>query len=235
PTCPHLSLRNSVIPPPPMAVSDLDPGPAHKVRRVHSVDGRPKAKDFGADIQDVISAAITHYRADLSTMNSYPDMVTETNWAKAAWKAGCKEKDVDMVPNVNHLRIARSGHLRGDVKTKAKDAVANVFNFQHTYNPTVIANQRTRVAELKRDFTYVYRQTTGRSGFLKSRAIQDIINKVWFRNSSKSKPDAVIFRDRYDPFPLVAIALTLSVMECALDEWRTGSYSPVAFTVADYK
>lgn len=85
--------------------SDLDPGPAHKVRRVHSVDGRPKAKDFGADIQDVISAAITHYRADLSTMNSYPDMVTETNWAKAAWKAGCKEKDVDMVPNVNHLRI----------------------------------------------------------------------------------------------------------------------------------
>ncbi|KAI9507007.1 hypothetical protein F5148DRAFT_1150058 [Russula earlei] len=102
---------------------------------------------------------------------SYPDMVTETNWAKAAWKAGCKEKDVDMVPNVNHLRIiicgphrslARSGHLRGDVKTKAKDAVANL-------------------AELKRDFTYVYR------------------------------------------------------MECALDEWRTGSYSPVAFTVADYK
>ncbi|KAI9434129.1 hypothetical protein F5148DRAFT_1154837, partial [Russula earlei] len=163
--------------------SDLDPGPAHKVRRVHSVDGRPKAKDFRADIQDVISAAITHYHADLSTMNSYPDMVTETNWAKAAWKAGCKEKDVDMVPNVNHLRIitARSGHLRGDVKTKAKDAVANVFNFQHTYNPTVIANQRTRVAELKCDFTYVYR------------------------------------------------------MECALDEWRTGSYSPVAFTVADYK
>ncbi|KAI9448954.1 hypothetical protein F5148DRAFT_1379395 [Russula earlei] len=139
--------------------SDLDPGPAHKVRRVHSVDGRPKAKDFRADIQDVISAAITHYRADLSTMNSYPDMVTETNWAKATWKAGCKEKDVDMVPNVNHLCIitARSGHLRGDVKTKAKDAVANVFNFQHTYNPTVIANQRTRVAKLKRDFTYVYR------------------------------------------------------------------------------
>ncbi|KAI9459742.1 hypothetical protein F5148DRAFT_971358, partial [Russula earlei] len=72
-------------------------------------------------------------------------------------------------------------------------------------------------------------------GFLKSRAIQDIINKVWFRNSSKSKPDAIIFHDQYDPFPLVAIVLTLSAMECALDEWRTGSYSPVAFTVADYK
>ncbi|KAI9455101.1 hypothetical protein F5148DRAFT_971137, partial [Russula earlei] len=72
-------------------------------------------------------------------------------------------------------------------------------------------------------------------GFLKSRAIQDIINKVWFRNSSKSKPDAVIFRNQYDPFPLVAIVLTLSALECALDEWRTGSYSPVAFTVADYK
>ncbi|KAI9449885.1 hypothetical protein F5148DRAFT_1152997 [Russula earlei] len=118
-----------------------------------------------------------------STMNSYPDMVTETNWAKATWKAGCKEKDVDMVPNVNHLCIitARSSHLHGDVKTKAKDTVANIFNFQHTYNLTVIANQCTRVAELKHDFTYVY----------------------W--------------------------------MECTLNEWRTGSYSPLTFTVADYK
>ncbi|KAI9513430.1 hypothetical protein F5148DRAFT_1278804 [Russula earlei] len=112
-------------------------------------------------------------------------------------------------------------------QTKAKDVVANIFNFQHTYNLTIIANQCTRVAELKHDFTYIYQQTTGRSSFLKSRAIQDIINKVWFQNSSKSKPDAIIFHDQYDPFPLVAIALTLSV--------RTGSYSPVAFTVADYK
>ncbi|KAI9511076.1 hypothetical protein F5148DRAFT_1147053 [Russula earlei] len=204
----------------PVHLSDLDPGPAHKVRQVHSVNGHPKAKDFGADIQDVISAAITHYHADLSMMNSYPNMVTETNWAKAAWKAGCKEKDVDMVPNVNCLCIimAQSGHLCSDVKTKAKDTVANVFNFQHTYNLTGFPQQ-----------------TTGRSSFLKSRATQDIINKVWFQNSSKSKPDAIIFCDQYDPFLLVAIVLTLSAMECALNEWRTGSYSPVAFTVADYK
>ncbi|KAI9508992.1 hypothetical protein F5148DRAFT_1148611 [Russula earlei] len=127
-----------------------------------------------------------------STMNSYPNMVTETNWAKATYKAGCKEKDVDMVPNVNHLCIimARSGHLHSDVKTKAKDMVANIFNFQHTYNLTIIANQCTQVAELKHDFTYIYwgfpQQTTGWS-------------------------------------------------KCALDEWRTGSYGPVTFTVADYK
>ncbi|KAI9511428.1 hypothetical protein F5148DRAFT_1280848 [Russula earlei] len=154
-------------------------------------------------------------------MNSYPDMVTETNWAKATWKAGCKEKDVNMVPNVNHLCIimAQSGHLHGDVKTKAKDAVANVFNFQHTYNLTITANQCTQVAKLKHDFTYIYQQTTGQSSFSKSHAIQDIINKVWFQNSSKSKPDTIIFHDQYDPFPLVAIVLTL----------------PVTFTVADYK
>jgi hypothetical protein len=86
---------------------------------------------------------------------------------------------------------------------------------------------------------------------MKSRAIQDIINKVWFKSASRSKADAILFRELYEPFPLVALALTLTAvsfhfsLHCAikcplqyensLDEWRTGSFVTVNFTAAEYK
>jgi hypothetical protein len=43
-----------------------------------------------------------------------------------------------------------------EVKTRAKDAVANIFKFQYMKNTALIAKQRAHVMELKDDFTYTY-------------------------------------------------------------------------------
>jgi hypothetical protein len=116
------------------------------------------------------------------------------------------------------------------VKIKAKDVVASVYKFQHSTNRNIISSQRVRVEELKHEYAYTYRvsvryyscrtclsmhlQKIGpqKAGFMKSRAIQDVINRIWFRVSAKSQPDALVFRDQYEPFPLVAVALTLSAV-----------------------
>lgn len=84
---------------------DSEIGPQRKAKRVEAAERRPKARDFEVDVQDVISAAIAHYRTELSTKNAYPDMTTEVNWARAAWKAGCHDKDVEITPNSDVLRL----------------------------------------------------------------------------------------------------------------------------------
>jgi len=48
-----------------------------------------------------------------------------------------------------------------------------------------------------------------RAGFLKNRAIQDIINHVWFKSA---KADAVLLPDHYQSFPLVALALLFTAV-----------------------
>ncbi|KAI0283819.1 hypothetical protein BC826DRAFT_920194, partial [Russula brevipes] len=65
--------------------------------------------------------------------------------------------------------------------------------------------------------------------------IQDIINRIWFKTSPKSKADAVTLRDAYQNFPLVGIALVMNVIECCLDEWSSGNYVPIKFYEAEYK
>ena len=97
-------------------------GPPRKAMRVEGFEGRPRARDFEADVQDVLSAVIAHYHADLSTKNAYPDMATKTNWARAAWKAGCHDKDVEITLNSDILHLVseitasfaciQSGNLR---------------------------------------------------------------------------------------------------------------------------
>lgn len=93
---------------------------------------------------------------------------------------------------------------------------------------------------------------TAKSGFLMSRAIQDIINPVWFK-STKGRADAIILKDMYMPFPVAALALVMTAVslslssqhwsdlvpiwqiECALDEWSTGTFSKVDFYGLKYK
>jgi hypothetical protein len=54
-----------------------------------------------------------------------------------------------------------------------------------------------------------------KSGFLRSRAIQAVINRVWFK-STKGKADAIALKESYKLFPRTAVALVLTAV-CVLD------------------
>lgn len=49
------------------------------------------------------------------------------------------------------------------------------------------------------------------SGFLRSSAIQYIINQIWFK-TTKGKGDAIALKDKYKPFSCVALALVLTAV-----------------------
>jgi hypothetical protein len=73
---------------------DSESGPVRKAQRSNTADGRPKARDFDLEVKDLLSAAVLRYRAELSTIGSYPDPAVEATFAKASWKHACIQKDL---------------------------------------------------------------------------------------------------------------------------------------------
>jgi Domain of unknown function (DUF6532) len=55
-----------------------------------------------------------------------------------------------------------------------------------------------------------------KTGFLKSRAIRNIINKVWFKVTQRTKAEGIVLQGHYDPFPLVALAITLAAVSVSV-------------------
>ncbi|KAI6013388.1 hypothetical protein BKA83DRAFT_4063225, partial [Pisolithus microcarpus] len=62
-------------------------------------------------------------------------------------------------------------------------------------------------------------------------AIQQIINKVLFKNKSD---DAIKWEKYYNPFPTVVFTLTLTAIECVIDKWALGSHKMITFKEDDY-
>ncbi|KAI9510536.1 hypothetical protein F5148DRAFT_1147466 [Russula earlei] len=203
-----------------------------------------------------------------STMNSYPDMVTETNWAKATWKAGCKEKDVDMVPNVNHLCIIIHGPHRSQhdlaifmvmsrprpktrwlLRRRGHKSVSSRFNggqvpvtwfkgavglaqgdrIKDRVDLLVSQKRRTMMEKQRRKRNTKVPCDELKSSRVKASTTQVVIERQYRAKGCDRKWD----KAKLGAFP--SFYRRLNTMECTLNEWRTGSYSPLTFTVADYK
>jgi hypothetical protein len=76
-----------------------------KPKKNEGAEGRPKAHHFEIEVQEVLFAAIRHYRFLLSSEHAYPDLVTEITWAKAAWKEGCRVHEADIAHTPELLKL----------------------------------------------------------------------------------------------------------------------------------
>ncbi|KAI6000081.1 hypothetical protein EDD15DRAFT_2488240 [Pisolithus albus] len=69
------------------------------------------------------------------------------------------------------------------------------------------------------------------TGLYTNPAIQQVINEVLFKNKSD---DGIKWAKYYNPFPRVAFALALTAIECAIDEWASGSREMISFKEDEY-
>lgn len=123
---------------------------------------------------------------------------------------------------------ARGSHLRGQFKTKARNAVASTFGFELSTSLIVKESNRTLLIELKTQSAYMYQVylftlrcdlPDGRcdlqqfhpplSGLYKNRAVQQIINEVLFKNKTA---EGVKWPEYYQPIPIPAYALALTAV-----------------------
>ncbi|RDX48189.1 hypothetical protein OH76DRAFT_1384037 [Lentinus brumalis] len=70
------------------------------------------------------------------------------------------------------------------------------------------------------------------AGLYEAEIIQVVVNRVWYKDA---KDDGILLGDTYTPFPMRGLALVLTAIQCAIEEWSFGQYSPVAFTEQTYK
>ncbi|KAF8437106.1 hypothetical protein L210DRAFT_3405841, partial [Boletus edulis BED1] len=109
------------------------------------------------------------------------------------------------------------------------------YGFESGQDEAVLLKNRALSTKLKTESAFIYR-TRGScideyTGIYANPAIQQVINEVLFKNGNDDGPR---WSKYYSPFPRSAFALTLTAIECAIDEWATGVRQTIAFTEEEY-
>ncbi|KAF8134817.1 hypothetical protein EV363DRAFT_1075821, partial [Boletus edulis] len=187
--------------------------------------------------RSILQTAIQLFCSILLSDNPFPSAIQEEQWAENAWQLACLHHKVQVEhdPTLIKLITARTSHIRGQFKTRARSTVISMYGFETGVVEAVQKKNRDLVAELKNDSAFIYR-TRGASldahtGIYANPAIQQVINEVLFKNASD---DGVRWAKYYSPFPCVGFALALTAIECAIDKWATGVCQTIWFTEDDY-
>ncbi|EIW80283.1 hypothetical protein CONPUDRAFT_90562 [Coniophora puteana RWD-64-598 SS2] len=199
---------------------------------------RPKARDFPSDVQQLIFAAIHVFYALMCNGHAFPTSFQEYSWSDKAWKKACDhyEHDIRLTAELRKLITDRTSHLRGELKTKARPLVASAFGFEDTVDEDAQAANRKLVEDLKKDSSFVYRVRGNtpeeHRGMFLAKIIQQLINDIFYKGK---KATAVKWEEFFTTFPKPGFALVLSAIECAIDEWQSGSFHRVSFSEMDYR
>lgn len=106
------------------------------------------------------------------------------------------------------------------MKPKVASLVEFLYDFDTSQAHASISHNAKRAQELLRDMNFIYPEPrTGRNLYHHS-IIQRAINITWFRNEDDI---GVVDHEHFSPMPISVIALTLTVIECCLDEWSDGT------------
>ncbi|KAF8121876.1 hypothetical protein EV363DRAFT_1405391 [Boletus edulis] len=199
--------------------------------------GRPKAADYDMETRAILQTAIQVYCSTLLTQNPYPSAVQGEQWAVSAWKIARMHHtlDKDHTTCLMKLVTARTSHIRSQFKSRARSIVKTTYGFESGQDEAVLLKNRALSAELKTESAFIYR-TRGscideHTGIYANPAIQQVINEVLFKNGNDDGPR---WSKYYSSFPHSAFALTLTAIECAIDEWATGVRQTIAFTEEEY-
>ncbi|KAF8553252.1 hypothetical protein OG21DRAFT_1414671, partial [Imleria badia] len=199
--------------------------------------GRPKAADYDMETRAILQMAIQVYCSTLLTQNPYPSAVQGEQWAVSAWKIARMHHtlDKDHTTCLMKLVTTRTSHIRSQFKSRARSIVKTTYGFESGQDEAVLLKNQALSAELKTELAFIY-HTRGscineHTGIYANPAIQQVINEVLFKNGNDDGPR---WSKYYSPFPRSAFALTLTAIECAIDEWATGVRQTIAFTEEEY-
>ncbi|KAG1829051.1 hypothetical protein DFJ58DRAFT_848828 [Suillus subalutaceus] len=179
-----------------------------------------KASDFDDVSKDVLAP--------------FPDTIAaETMLAKEAWHEACQIKgiNVKLTPSAVKMLLKRTSHVRGELKTKMRSLTRLFFGFRSSDSREVVRQNRDLAESLKDGSSFVYKDWTAKTGIYKTKLLQEGINVMWFANQND---EGVVYHKHFNPMPTEIIALTLTAIECCIDEWLQGLKEDITFTAATY-
>jgi len=122
-----------------------------------------------------------------------------------------------------------------DIRAKIMHAVESLYDFDTSQAPESIGRNSSRAQALRTKMTFVYREPNiGGVPHHPYRhpILQKVINLTWFKNK---EDDGILFHDYFSPVPIEAIALALTVIECCIDEWSTGTRKDSNWSEVQYE
>ncbi|KAH7910152.1 hypothetical protein BJ138DRAFT_1114361 [Hygrophoropsis aurantiaca] len=209
-----------------------------KAQKINEHQGRPRAKDYDDVTQEFLAAATGDYRARICTKAPMPDHQQEIEMLRLSWAYACTKTGInlEMTPQLAKMVTSRGPQVRGELKTKLRPLVEIMFEFSTGHNKAAIKRNRDHAEALKDGNNFAYR-TRGdtladRHGIFKAPIFQKATDIMWFANKHN---EGVTFPQHFKPFPIVTLALLLTVIENCIDEWATGIRTDIPFTINEYR
>ncbi|KAG2073877.1 hypothetical protein BDR04DRAFT_1115990 [Suillus decipiens] len=172
---------------------------------------RMKAGDFEADSKDILITAASIFCCLIVTQAPFLDTIAvETKLGKEAWHEACQMKGINikLIPLAVKMLLKYTSHVRGELKMKMRSLTCSFFGFRSSDSREVIRQNRDLVESLKDGSSFVFKDWRAKTG---------IIHNKYFK-----------------PMPIEVIALTLTAIECCIDEWLQGVKEDIKFTAATY-
>nr|GAT51101.1 predicted protein [Mycena chlorophos] len=190
-------------------------------------------KDCGADEQEYVKHIITGLRVTGSIIDIFPDQATMIKWVLQLRDKAVQELGglFSITQQQVKMCTGRIGHLRGEAKTKIAPIVATQL-FESGQHPTTIKANATSARENKDGNGFIYKDLKTRKGMYCGPLIGKGINVLYFANRRDEGPT---FPEFFRPIPIPTIAFILTVIENCIDEWLTGTRTPIPFTANDYR
>ncbi|KAG9083639.1 hypothetical protein FRC06_004451 [Ceratobasidium sp. 370] len=201
-----------------MPDTDTTSGP-RKPRR----SKKSKLSDFPGLMGEVASAAIPRFLATVLAEGAYEIPDTFRDWAldayKNTWDLEAAEHEYEAPPKaLLSTMVGRASWVRGQIKDRIRAIVQYGFGFHNPAANRKDAKHNRRLAkklgptDLKPDTDqYEHPQFIRAIG----------AGLFWDSNSI-----GVIFRTQFNPIPVPAVALVLTMMQACIAEWTLGHYKP---------
>ncbi|KJA17559.1 hypothetical protein HYPSUDRAFT_57685 [Hypholoma sublateritium FD-334 SS-4] len=183
---------------------------------------KPKAADYTDVVHALIIRAAAKYKSLVATKGAFPDTATRNKWARLSWKnAGlAADESYPLLDSINLLLRNRGSQIRGHVITNIRPLLISHLGFNRSSAESIIAANIALVKALKTNTAFHYKDLLTLTGFCQGKVISEALNAVWF---DEKKAHGIVFKSLFNPIPLETLALIMTVIDFALDEWSTGS------------
>ncbi|KAI6013856.1 hypothetical protein EDC04DRAFT_2904439 [Pisolithus marmoratus] len=219
-----------------LPAEDLDPTMV-KVQKLTKNKDHPHARDYDDITQEFMATVIREYHVHLCVQAPMPDHTQESALLNASWARAFQVTSMNLActPQLAKLVTIRGSQVRGQLKSKLWLLIEAIYSIYSSQSKSAINKNWALAEELKEGmnftFTHMAAQEDGQHRFLKAMLIQKIMNMMWFVNKHDN---GIIFPNHFKPFPYPALALVLTAVECCIDEWMTGTWMDIAFTIQEY-
>ncbi|KAH9954064.1 hypothetical protein BC827DRAFT_80429 [Russula dissimulans] len=172
----------------------------------------------------VLREAQSLYRCYLGCKEAFPSPHLTEEWVAVAWSEACSRTGIYPIrlPCEEELACSNMRHIT-NIKANIMHHVESLYGFDTSQAPDSISRNSRDAQALLTNVGFIYNDPNfGGTPHHPYRhpIIQKAINITWFQNKNS---DGIVLHEYFNPMPIQVIALALTVVECCIDEWTSGT------------